>query len=72
MTIIIRKLSVGNTKIIKKYFLRVQYFGGEKSVPDLTVTSLIFQFSHRQAHGYLQNTSYSNSGLHFPYYEASA
>lgn len=69
--IIVRKLSVGNTTIMKKYFVRVWYFRGEKSVPDPTVTSLTFQFFSRDTHGYLQNTSYSNSGIHFPYYKAS-
>lgn len=70
-TVIIRKLSVGNTAIMKKYFVMAQYFRREKSVLDLEVTGLISQFSDRDTHRYLQQRSYSNSGIHFPYCKTS-
>lgn len=43
----------------------------KKGFPDLTVTGLIFQFSNKETYGHLQHTSYSNSGIHFPYFKAS-
>lgn len=55
----------------KNILWRSSTLGEKKSVPDLEVTCLISQFSNRETHGYLQQRSYSSSGIHFPYCKTS-